>query len=61
MSSSNGMDEAPKEISHAVSLVSDFKTKLLESEEFSDLVLIVENTPLKVHRAILASRSEYFR
>ncbi|GAU98400.1 hypothetical protein RvY_09552 [Ramazzottius varieornatus] len=61
MSSSNGMDEAPKEISHAVSLVLDFKTKLLESEEFSDLVLIVENTPLKVHRAILASRSEYFR
>ncbi|XP_050435401.1 BTB/POZ domain-containing protein 9-like [Adelges cooleyi] len=38
-----------------------FDSNLFLNEEFSDVVLVLENERFPAHRAVLASRSDYFR
>ncbi|XP_074647671.1 BTB/POZ domain-containing protein 9-like [Tubulanus polymorphus] len=47
-------------IDHVTNLSEDF-SNLLQSTEYSDLILKVEQTRFPVHRVVLAARSEYFR
>lgn len=47
-------------VDHISSLSDDFG-ELVESEDYADITLIVENTCFKSHKVILAARSEYFR
>ena len=44
---------------HSTAVISDL-AKLLESAEFSDLVLRCEGQDFKVHRCIISSRSPFF-
>nr|KAG5695211.1 hypothetical protein BaRGS_018333 [Batillaria attramentaria] len=47
-------------VDHIVSLSENFG-ELVDSEEYADITLVVENTRFKGHKVILAARSEYFR
>lgn len=48
------------EIIHTEHLIDDLKRQL-QSDDFADLVLIVDSARIPVHKIILASRSNYFR
>ncbi|KAK7103537.1 BTB/POZ domain-containing protein 9-like isoform X2 [Littorina saxatilis] len=47
-------------VDHIVSLSENFG-ELVDSDEYADITLVVENTHFKGHKIILAARSEYFR
>lgn len=51
---------ASGEVSHVSQLSQDLAL-LCRSEEFSDVVLLVDGHRFSAHRAVLAARSEYFR
>ncbi|XP_050434983.1 BTB/POZ domain-containing protein 9-like [Adelges cooleyi] len=58
--SSSTAEHHEKQIEHGNFVVKDISALYLDNR-FSDVVLIVDEVQLPVHRAILASRSEYFR
>ncbi|XP_050435396.1 BTB/POZ domain-containing protein 9-like [Adelges cooleyi] len=59
-SPSTAKQHSKEPIDHSQLLVKDISALYLD-KRFSDVVLIVDGVHLPVHRAVLASRSEYFR
>uniref|UniRef100_A0A8D8W9Q6 BTB/POZ domain-containing protein 9 n=1 Tax=Cacopsylla melanoneura TaxID=428564 RepID=A0A8D8W9Q6_9HEMI len=58
--SSTGTSNHSYEIEH-VQFLSEMIGTLCLNDEFSDMVLVVQNEKIPVHKVILAARSEYFR
>ncbi|KAK3093519.1 hypothetical protein FSP39_016697 [Pinctada imbricata] len=51
----------PAGIVDHVTTLSDNLAELVNNADYSDITLVVEGTPFKAHKVILAARSEYFR
>ncbi|XP_050426283.1 BTB/POZ domain-containing protein 9-like [Adelges cooleyi] len=60
LASSSSNPPVYEQINHAQFLVNDISDLYLD-ERFSDVIFVVENEEFHAHRAVLASRSEYFR
>ncbi|ERL86530.1 hypothetical protein D910_05020, partial [Dendroctonus ponderosae] len=59
-SSSTNVTCCPGDVEHQTQL-SENLASLLLSQEYSDIVLVVEGQKLHAHKVILAARSDYFR